>query len=135
VNVCVPHLNQGHLSSYKCMFVLAFVVEFEIGYNSFMHKTQPQKLLFIAFLVGSTHKTPLPPQKQTPSDFQTRVIKYKKNQSDDKPEWFSNRLHVFNYIFFLRLLLFERWLLSFKLDVEQSILKIKNINGRQHYLN
>jgi hypothetical protein len=31
------------------VFVLAFVVEFEVGYNSFMHKTQPQKLLFIAF--------------------------------------------------------------------------------------
>jgi hypothetical protein len=32
------------------VFVLAFVVEFEIGYNPFMHKTQPQKLFFIAFL-------------------------------------------------------------------------------------
>jgi hypothetical protein len=62
------------------MFVLAFVVEFEIGYNSFMHKTQPQKLLFIAFLVGPTHKTPPPPQKQTPSNIKrTRVMT---NQSD-----------------------------------------------------
>jgi hypothetical protein len=52
------------------VFVLAFVVEFEVGYNPFMHKTQSQKLLFIvflAFLVGPTHKTPPPPQKQTPS--------------------------------------------------------------------
>jgi hypothetical protein len=31
------------------VFVLAFVVEFEVGYNSLMHKTQPQKLFFIAF--------------------------------------------------------------------------------------
>jgi hypothetical protein len=26
------------------MFVLAFVVEFEVGYNPFMYKTQPQKV-------------------------------------------------------------------------------------------
>jgi hypothetical protein len=37
----------------KGVFVLAFVVEFEVGYNLFMHKTQPQKLLFIVFLVFS----------------------------------------------------------------------------------
>jgi hypothetical protein len=52
------------------VFGLAFVVEFEVGYNPFMHKTQPQKLLFIAFFsffMGLTHKTPPPPQKQTPS--------------------------------------------------------------------
>jgi hypothetical protein len=28
----------------KGMFVLAFVVEFEVGYNPFMYKTQPQKV-------------------------------------------------------------------------------------------
>jgi len=53
------------------VFGLAFVVEFEVGYNPFMHKTQPQKLFFIAFFsffVGPTHKTPPPPQKQTPSE-------------------------------------------------------------------
>jgi len=53
------------------VFVLAFVVEFEVGYNSFMHKTQPQKLLFIAFFsffMSPTNKTPPPPQKQTPSE-------------------------------------------------------------------
>jgi hypothetical protein len=38
-----------HESDPSDVFVLAFVVEFEVGYNSFMHKTQPQKLLFIAF--------------------------------------------------------------------------------------
>jgi len=34
----------------KGLFVLAFVVEFEVGYNLFMHKTQPQKLFFFFFL-------------------------------------------------------------------------------------
>jgi hypothetical protein len=41
----------------KGVFVLAFVVEVVVGYNPFMHKTQPQKLIFlffVAFLVGST---------------------------------------------------------------------------------
>ena len=59
-----------HESDPTDVFVLAFVVEFEVGYNSFMRKTQPQKLLFIAFLaflMGLTHKTLPPPQKQTPS--------------------------------------------------------------------
>ena len=47
-------LIRGQLES---VFVLAFVVEFEVGYNSFMHKTQPQKLLFIAFFsfFGGSH--------------------------------------------------------------------------------
>jgi hypothetical protein len=48
----------------KGVFVLAFVVEFEVGYNLFMHKTQPQKLFFIvffSFFMSSTHKTPPPP--------------------------------------------------------------------------
>jgi hypothetical protein len=31
------------------VFVLAFVVEVVVGYNPFMHKTQPQKLIFLAF--------------------------------------------------------------------------------------
>jgi len=41
----------------KGVFVLAFVVEVVVGYNPFMHKTQPQKLIFlffVVFLVGST---------------------------------------------------------------------------------
>jgi hypothetical protein len=32
------------------VFVLAFVVEFGIEYNPFIHKTQQQKLHFITFL-------------------------------------------------------------------------------------
>jgi len=51
------------------VFVLAFVVEFEVGYNPFIYKTQLQKLFFIIFLSffdGPTYKTP--PQKQTPSN-------------------------------------------------------------------
>ena len=45
------------------MFV--FVVRVEVGYNPIMHKTEPQKLVFLAFLVGSMHKTQPQPQKQT----------------------------------------------------------------------
>jgi len=39
------------------VFVLVFVVEFEVGYNLFMHKTQLQKLLFIVFFsfFGGSH--------------------------------------------------------------------------------
>ena len=29
---------------FKSVFVLAFVVEFEVVYSIFMHKTQPQKI-------------------------------------------------------------------------------------------
>jgi hypothetical protein len=39
------------------LFGLAFVVEVVVGFNSFMHKTQPQKLnflFFVVFLVGPT---------------------------------------------------------------------------------
>jgi hypothetical protein len=31
------------------VFGLVFVVEVVVGYNSIMHKTQPQKLIFLAF--------------------------------------------------------------------------------------
>jgi len=47
-----------------------FVVEVVVGYNSIMHKTQPQKLIFLvfySFLVDSTPKPHLPSLKQTPS--------------------------------------------------------------------
>jgi len=48
------------------IFGLAFVVR----YNSIMHKTQPQKLIFLAFhsfLVGPTPKPQPPPLTQTPT--------------------------------------------------------------------
>jgi hypothetical protein len=51
------------------VFVLAFVVEFEVGYNPLYTKLNYKNyflLLFLAFSVGSTHKPPPPPQKQTP---------------------------------------------------------------------
>jgi len=32
------------------VFILFFVVEFEVDYSLFMHKTQPKKLFFIVFL-------------------------------------------------------------------------------------
>jgi hypothetical protein len=41
------------------VFGLAFVVEVVVGYNPIMHKTQPQKLIFLAFcsfLVGPIPK-------------------------------------------------------------------------------
>jgi hypothetical protein len=31
------------------VFILAFVVEVVVRYNLIMHKTQPQKLVFLAF--------------------------------------------------------------------------------------
>ena len=51
------------------VFGLAFVVEVVVGYNPIIHKTQPQKLIFLtfcSFLVGSTRKPHPPPLKQTP---------------------------------------------------------------------
>jgi hypothetical protein len=54
------------------VFVLAFVVEFEVGYNPLCTKLNYKNyfLLFsLAFSVSSTHKTPPPPQKQTPFIF------------------------------------------------------------------
>jgi len=33
------------------VFVLVFGVKFEVGYNPFIYKTQPQKLFFIIFLI------------------------------------------------------------------------------------
>ena len=50
------------------LFGLAFVVEVVVGYNSFMHKTQPQKLIFLVFcgfFSGSHIQPQLPPQIQT----------------------------------------------------------------------
>jgi hypothetical protein len=51
------------------VFVLVFVVEVEVWYNPIMHKTQPQKLIFLVFFVtfsgGPTHKTQPLPLKQT----------------------------------------------------------------------
>jgi hypothetical protein len=47
-----------------------FVVEVVVGYNSIIHKTQPQKLIFLtfcSFLVDPTPKPHPPPLKQTPS--------------------------------------------------------------------
>jgi hypothetical protein len=55
------------------VFVLAFVVEIVVGYNPIMHKTQPQKLIFLvfySFLVGSTPKPQPPTLTQTPSQNQ-----------------------------------------------------------------
>jgi len=52
------------------VFDLAFVVGVGVGYNPIMHKTQPQKLIFLAFhsfLVGPTPKPQPPPLTQTPS--------------------------------------------------------------------
>jgi len=52
------------------VFGLVFVVEVVVGYNLIMHKTQPQKLIFLAFcsfLMGSTPKPQPPPLKQTSS--------------------------------------------------------------------
>jgi len=52
------------------VFGLAFVVEVVVGYNPIMHKTQPQKLIFLAFysfLVDLTPKPQPPPLTQTPS--------------------------------------------------------------------
>ena len=49
------------------MFVLAFVVEVVVGYNPIMHKTQPQKLFFLAFysfFSGSYTQTQPQPLKQ-----------------------------------------------------------------------
>ena len=40
------------------MFVLAFMVEVVVGYNSFMHKTQPQKLIFLVFYGFFSGSTP-----------------------------------------------------------------------------
>jgi hypothetical protein len=59
-----------HESDPTDLFVLAFVVEFEVGYNSFMHKTQPQKLLFIAFFsfFGGSHT------KNSPSTSKTNTL-------------------------------------------------------------
>jgi hypothetical protein len=37
------------ISKTMMLFGLAFVVEVVVGYNSFMHKTQPQKLIFLVF--------------------------------------------------------------------------------------
>jgi hypothetical protein len=51
------------------VFNLVFIVEFEVRYNLFMHKTQPQKLLllfFLTFLIDSTYKTPSPPKNKHP---------------------------------------------------------------------
>jgi len=46
-------------------FVLAFMVEIMVRYNSFMHKTQPQKLIFLVFYgffnKSHTHTQPRPP--------------------------------------------------------------------------
>jgi len=52
------------------MFGLTFAVEVVVGYNPIMHKTQPQKLIFLAFhnfLVGPTPKPQPPRLTQTPS--------------------------------------------------------------------
>jgi hypothetical protein len=50
------------------VFGLAFVVEVVVGYNSIMHKTQPQKLTFLtfhSFLVDPIPKPQPPPLTQT----------------------------------------------------------------------
>jgi hypothetical protein len=50
------------------LFVLVFVVEVVVGYNQFMHKTQPQKLIFLvfcSFFSGSHTQPQPPPQIQT----------------------------------------------------------------------
>jgi hypothetical protein len=52
------------------VFGLAFVVEVVVGYNPIMYKTQPQKLIFLAFhsfLVGPILKPQPPPLTQIPS--------------------------------------------------------------------
>jgi hypothetical protein len=52
------------------VFGLAFVVEVVVGYNPIMHKTQLQKLIFLAFcsfLMGPILKPQPSPLKQTPS--------------------------------------------------------------------
>jgi hypothetical protein len=41
-------------------FVLAFMVEIMVRYNSFMHKTQPRKLIFLFFMVFLISPTPTP---------------------------------------------------------------------------
>jgi hypothetical protein len=45
------------------VFGLAFVVEVVVGYNLFMHKTQPQKLIFLVFcgFFSGFHTQPQPP--------------------------------------------------------------------------
>jgi hypothetical protein len=45
------------------VFVLAFVVEVVVEYNLFMHKTQPQKLIFLIFcgFFNRSHTQPQPP--------------------------------------------------------------------------
>jgi hypothetical protein len=40
------------------VFILAFVVEVVVRYNLIMHKTQPQKLIFLVFLVFLLDFTP-----------------------------------------------------------------------------
>jgi hypothetical protein len=53
---------------FKSVFVLVFVVEVVVGYNPFMHKTQPQKLIFLGFCgFFSGFDT----QPQPPSQIQT----------------------------------------------------------------
>jgi len=60
----------GTASQLKGVFGLAFVAEIVVGYNLIMHKTQSQKLIFLAFhsfLVDSTPKPQPPPLTQTSS--------------------------------------------------------------------
>jgi len=55
------------------VFVLVFVVEVVVGYNLFMHKTQPQKLIFFFFydFFSEFHT-----QLQPPSQIQTHTKTY-----------------------------------------------------------
>jgi hypothetical protein len=58
------------------VFVLAFVVEVVVGYNPFMHKTQPQKLIFLAFcgFFSGSHTQPQPPpQIQTHTTLEIKL--------------------------------------------------------------
>jgi hypothetical protein len=47
------------------VFGLAFVVEVVVGYNLFMYKTQPQKLIFLVFygFFSGFHTQPQPPSQ------------------------------------------------------------------------
>jgi len=48
---------------FKGEFVLVFAVEVVVEYNLSMHKTQPQKLIFLAFygFFSGSHTQPQPP--------------------------------------------------------------------------
>jgi hypothetical protein len=82
------------------VFGLAFVVEVVVRYNPFMHKTQPQKLIFLAFcgFFSGSHTQPQPPpQIQT----HTKLL--------EKANLASGSFWVLGYFLFLNLfvLLFE----------------------------